>query len=487
MNASAVTERTLPAGVLRMLTLVVGLFLILIVNREFGVADNGDFLRYTASFASKPVELDVNWPANDTADWHYRFFKQPLNYWTANEAAAGNTWFTSAALFWSAGNVLGDALFNESVVNTRYSGLPFFLIQAFLFVALVQCIRVRTLPIAVVAAAAFLPLTDARLSAYFNSYYAESVPILALLATFSFFLARAFLDRETPHTRRLASGLGIIAAVMLCLAVVAKRQYLYFALPALVAIYYVAFVPWNAARTIKMAAFAATFVGLVGSVAALTYANRVNNPAEANAARITSYHAMYFGMLPHSQDKARMLSKLELPADSIRLIGKSVWGAESLKLVEDTPNINMRTFAKAIWLDPIAFVKSMLTNAKEIGNFDIPLGMVYGANQASPPSSVTLTTGLFTRMSGLALLFVGTVLASAMMLFKFGLPAGRHEANRLLALILLVVLSADVMISTFDGQQEARKHVLVGSLACALIFLQAIASLTHVAAARMRG
>ena len=470
---------------LRGCLLVIGLFIVLVVNREFGVADNGDFSRYVGAFVTKPVDLDVNWPAGGTKEFDWRFFNQPMNYWTAQHVDPHTSWATSASLFWDAGNWLGGLLYHADIVNTRYSGLPFFLLVAFAMIALVRGIdpaRPRMLAIAAIAA---LPLADARLTAYFNGYYGESVPLLAVLLTYAFLMGRALLDIESPVARRWWRATGVLAVAALVLAIFAKRQYLYFYVPALLVLGYLAFLPWRARWAVRVPVFAACAALLAVATYSITVNTRANNEIEAQAARITSYHALYFGLLPHAKDKPGLLRSLGLPQDSAKFIGQSVWGEDRMAFATTTENIQVGTFLKAIRLDPKAFKRSAQTNAKHVGNFDVDLGMVYGASRAYPPTGLTLFTSTATKLSAKVFFFCGVALSLLLLVFRMGLSDPRRAANATLALFLLMVMVGDVVISTFDGQQEARKHVLIASVACALSMLQALAVALHVGLDRL--
>ncbi|BDU17487.1 hypothetical protein [Lysobacter auxotrophicus] len=459
------------------------LIAILLVNREFAVADNGDYTRYNQPYVTHPTDLETNWPEAGTADHAYRFFNQPLFYWHAAKEQ-GASWFTSATIFWWVGNQLNRLLYSTEVVNLRYIGLPFFLLQA--VVLLIAARKIRTgLVGAIATIATTLVFTDGRLSAYYNSFFAEGVPILALLVTFAFLTSRALGEQE--QSRRWGTWLGWCSVVLLCLAVLAKRQYLYFCVPATLAAYFLLIGPSARPLRQRLLAFGAIALTVTSLLGLASFALRAGDASEGNAARITSYNALYYGLLPHSTNPADLIAKLGLPPTSVEHVGKPVWRPEALQFVENEASVNVRTFLRAIALEPAAFAKSAFTNAREIGNLDVPLGNVHGQSLGAPPVLVTLPSRLSTWLSGRLFFVVALGLGIVLALWRTALPYQQRLAHQLLALMLLAVLCADLLVSTFDGQQEARKHLLLGSIAAMLLYVQALWTLVAAAQNRQAG
>ena len=452
-------------------------FLILIVNREFGAADNGDFSRYMDRYASKPIDATQLKPPAFSDEWKARFFEQPIVYWSPEIENARAPWFTSASLFWTAGDKLGDIFFSSDVFNMRYVGLPFFLMQFFGLFYLLRRLSPLSAGAALMLLGAFGIMTDARITAFYNSFYAESVPILALFLFFAFFAVEVY-RRQSESSRSAGKGLFVCATlIMLLAAIFAKRQYLYFVGPALVFVFYYVHEEFRTTWKFKLILIGGFAIALLAAIAAITSTQRVGSPEEVSASRFTSYHALYFGLLPHSKHPVQLLEKLGLPADSATLIGKSAWNAASMKLVADQPEINVKTFLRAIALDPKAFAGSILQNAGEVGNFAIPLGMTPGMRPGFPPALISgLSTG-FTGIAGVGLFGGAILVALALIAFPVGVAAKNRFPSRILALMLVLIVVSDVVISTFDGQQEARKHVLVASIAVVLIVIHGLASI----------
>lgn len=449
------------------------MFLIFIVNREFGVADNGDFSRYIGEYASKPVDLQENWPAPNSEEWNYRFFKQPLNFWSTKVEGFGVPWFTSASWFWTAGKYLNDGFFSENVFNARYAGLLFFLLHAYALFFIFNLVKAASVTNIIVLGGAFLIFTDARISAFYNSFYAESVPILATLIAATFFLGCIFSNSKATQSTALKLFTGFLVIGMLFFATLAKRQYLYFLLPLIIVLFFFTYYKLRLVKYKRILFFSFSVCLVIILTVYSTMSNRVENTDEVNASRITSYHALYYGILPHSKDPLGLIEKLGLPLESRDVIGRNAWNEKSSKLIMTTQDINLRTFLKAIYYEPAAFMKSVMSNADEVGNFDIPLGMVYGTSRGYPPTKLILATKLESKISGRYLFYAAAILAGALIFCSFGLSRERQLPSRMLAAVMLSILLFDVIISVFDGQQEVRKHVLISGIACYVIFLHA--------------
>ncbi|GEM_PF-5732525 len=451
-------------------------FMVLLVNREFGAADNGDFVRYMGDYASAPIDMKDRSPPALSEAWYARYFDQPSFYWSPAEPGFTQPWFTSATVFWRFGDVLGKYLFSPSVVNIKYIGLPLFLFHFLIVLLLIGRVRPVTPAPALVLAGTFLILTDARITAFYNSFYAEVVPFLALFLLFVFLSCRTWAGQAVPRNWSEQTLYALVLA-MLMAAIFAKRQYLYLIVPVLIFGHFYVKTEVRlsrVARTVLLFFFAVLFAGVVGLV---TTSQRIDNPSELRASRVTSYHALYFGMLPHSKKQTELLAELGLPAESKALIGRDAWNQASSKLIADNPNLTIKTFLRAIVIDPRAFLGSLWQNAKEVGNFDVDLGMIYGERRQPPPVLITAFSTGFTKVAGAGILLPSLLLACILAVFPVGVPSERRFASRTLSLILLVIIVGDVGISTFDGRQEANKHVMLASLAAALMLVHALSSL----------
>ncbi|MCS7312993.1 MAG: hypothetical protein NZ742_08800, partial [Acidobacteria bacterium] len=82
-------------------TLIIYLIILLYVQIDIGIADNGDFYHYMRWFVSKPAGFETNWPPPRTPDWKRRFFLYYLPYWeTSPPPPQLPSFFSSAPLLW---------------------------------------------------------------------------------------------------------------------------------------------------------------------------------------------------------------------------------------------------------------------------------------------------------------------------------------------------------------------------------------------------
>lgn len=457
--------------------LVAGLLVLLLVNREFGLADNGDYSRYIMPFASKPAALAENWPEAGTPEHQRRFFQEPIFYWSAAESSDNRAWFTSTQIFWRFGNFLGRTFYSSDVVNLRFSSLPFFLLHAVLFAFVLLSLRGTPGSLAP-AFLVFLLFVDTRITSFYNSYYAESLPLIAILALFTVIVSASLSttgDRGCTRSQNLFRVAGFLTFALLIAAALSKRQYLYFVLPALVLCWHLLAGNTSISRKQRSLLFALISATALGVIALTTLKGRVDNPDEAGAARITSFHALYFGVLPHANDRADALRTLGLPAESAHLIGHHAWSPEAYEFIHQTPEVNLRTFLRAIFIDPRSMLRSVAHNARQIGNLNLDMnGTVPGMFSGAPPPITRSMSAVFASIGGFATLLV----AFAALTYSVYVSM-RHGSDRswaLLGALLFCITCLDVGISIFDGQADARKHVAVASVCCYALVVLAVLS-----------
>ena len=460
---------------IRTAVIILSFFLLLVVNREFGLADNGDFSRYILGFASKPVELNMNWPQVGSKEWHFRFFSQPLFYWSP--AAEGTkSWFTSAALIWGVGEFLNNSLYSSNVIGMRNIGLPFFLLHLLGLIFIIGRLSPTNPKTVVAFLGTFIVMTDARITAFYNSFYAESLPILTVFLVFSFFMGRIFCFSKNQRFIFKEKLFALLIIGLLLLSIFAKRQYLYFLFPALLFLFYYIFYMFESKILTRIIVFLFFSIVILFASVFITKSQRISNVDELSASRITSYHALYYGLLPHSSNPEKVIEEIGLPPESKALIGESAWNENSSIFIDEQPNINLRSFISAIIVDPTAFGLSLLNNAKQVGNFDIPLGMVYGTTSQYPPKLISLPSVAITSISGQGLLLVVISLSLFLFVFPYGSSVENRISHRCLNVLLLGVILADIFVSTFDGQQEARKHVIISGICSILLIILAVSS-----------
>lgn len=448
---------------LPVLTIAV-LLVIFLVNREFSVADNGDFTRYMTKYVFKPVDVTTNWPPSGSEEWHKRFHSQPADYWNACDTP-GSSWFTSAHLFWRISYHLNRTLYSKNVFNITYAGLLFFLLHA-----LAAWYALKT-PVQGTASSIFfffataLFFTNAHLSAFYNSFYADSVPILAIFVLTAFFLRSVFSGQKNDRPPYHVYLFGGLVLFLLVCSIFSKRQYLYFCAPALIFFgYFISLFAKKVAPAIKYALFGCACIVLV--FFAVSSVMQRGNSSEPSAVRTTTYHALYYGLLPNSSAPDEIIKALGLPEDSIDLVGKFAWRDDVQNFLETEGNIlSLNYFLKAITLDPLAFAKSILYNAQGVGLFIFHLGMVGGEKGGNPPELLTFLSSTSTRVASTPFAVIICLCALLLTIYPIGVAPEKRTAARVFSFILLSIILSDVVISTFDGRQEFAKHVIIASAA----------------------
>jgi len=473
------------ARVVQIAAIILAAVMLLIVNREFGVADNGDFSRYMHGLTSKPVYINENWPQRGSEDWKRRFFREPIFYWSNDDGQSA--WLTSASLFWHLGKKINQYMFHQDVINLKYLGLPFFLIHFFGLFYFLERVSPKYPNVAFVFVSGLILMTDARITAFYNSLYGETIPILTIFLIFSFFCAEQFSNSGHSQHDIKRKIFSILLLFMFLATIFSKIQYVYFILPTLLFVFY-AFLSNSTSITkfkfLMLACFAVFLIGIITGITVYETKQRGISTKIYHALQrgisTNTYHALYYGILPHSKDPLQLMEQLGLPLESRELIGK-------LNPVGESPSINVKTFFSAIVADPNAFVHLLLCNAKQVGNFDIPLGMVYGNWSQYPPELISVFSSIFTKYSGITLSSVILLLSLALLAYPCGGTPERRFSSRVFTTILLTVILADAAVSTFDGQSEVRKHVHVASISLVMMMIHVISSMIeHLSNSRLK-
>ena len=142
--------------------------------------------------------------------------------------------------------------------------------------------------------------------------------------------------------------------------------------------------------------------------------------------------------------------------------------------------VNFKVFIEAIFIEPKSFFKSILINLNEFGNLDLQLGSTYGEYKKIPKTDLSLITYIIDSANNRIMLFVIILLIMIIMFFyKFNLSSEQMLANRFYLLIIFCIIICDVIISTFDGQQEARKHIIIASTASVIVLVHFIMILSN--------
>ena len=464
-------------------------FQLLFVNREFGVADNGDFTRYM-KYLEKPYSFTTNWPT-ETTEFQKRFFNQPQIYWELSPKEKLNRWPTSAHLFWDFGKELNRIFFNSKIFSVHYWGIIFYLIQFLILYFLYKSFQCHYEPLTAffLATPVFLILIDTQITAYYHSLYAESIIFSALTVFFGWSIWEIHVHSKETQNRTFWPHLllGFAVFLFLIMAAFAKRQYLYLFFPA--AVFwggYLFFLQTGITIKIKSILFS---LGIIVFLITAFFRISFNGPDMNKIAKAyTVSHGLYYGILMHAKDPENLLAELHLPTKTKICIGypSGCGEPDKIKILFDKviygdSKLDLSMFIKAILIDPVAWIKLYFFNAKELGNFQCPLGMIPCGNREYSPTVTRPLTTLPGKINGCVFLAGAVLIAILLLLFRFHLPSKALFANRSLVLILLFITLMDIALSTFDGHQENRKHILLASYCTLLIYVQFLVLLFSVA------
>ncbi len=98
--------------------ILVGLILVsFYFQHNYGIADNGDFIRSMGMFSSEATGKNIDtsvWPAIDAKN--VRYYSYWLPYWQFEWGGAGGTSFTSTQLLWLPGAILNYFLYSKTIL-----------------------------------------------------------------------------------------------------------------------------------------------------------------------------------------------------------------------------------------------------------------------------------------------------------------------------------------------------------------------------------
>lgn len=330
----------------------------------------------------------------------------------------------------------------------------------------------------------FLVLVDAQITAYYHSLYAESIIFSALTVFFGWGIWETHINSKQVQkgTSWQNLFLEIIVLLFFLMAAFAKRQYMYLMVPtAFFWAVYLFFLQNGGSIKAKATFFSIVIlvIASMGCARLLSYSSDMDEGAKA----YTVSHGLYYGLLMHSNKPEQILKGLQLPLETKKCIGylRGANEPEEIRQLFNLTNLKLSMFIKAILIDPEAWLKLYFFNAKELGNFQCPLGMIPCGNREYSPTVTRPLTTLSGKMNGSVFLAGAVLIAILQLLLRFHLPSKALFANRSLVLILLFITLMDIALSTFDGHQENRKHILLASYCTLLIYVQFLVLLFSVA------
>ncbi len=518
------------------LLLILGLFLIFVINREFGVADNSDSHRYihplgTNTAIVKPVELP-----QEPTDWWFdeiklfpfmiRFNTQPYFYWTPNvdvgilnSFASGRYTFTTIRAFWTLGIALNKILYTPYVINLKIYSLPLFIIHG-LFFACIFLLRKKIslspharesapLTNCAVLLFSFLILTAANITGFYNTFYAEPLGIITMMGLFAFYAAAIGNKNYMGATEKNPHNILVcLLLFLLCLVSFGKMQYIYFVIIApLFAILFgkCLFSRRVAPRSIinltkPVKVFLCSFLALTFVFFII---NKNKNQYADDWKPINACHMTYQGTLHFATSPQATMEKFDLPR--ARGDGGS-WCYD--KLPRDI--FGYRLAVKVVLSEPLGYLKFLFDNASQVGNFYMiyhhwgeiwsprphleqwGLGMIYGltANRDTegklgvtkdnyPPFYLMLLPALSSALHGAGYIIASFFIGLIMLWRPFHFLPHDFSFNRHFAFLISSILFCDILVSTADGQSELIKHLFVASIASLILWAQFFISTVH--------
>jgi len=442
---------------------------------DLGRADNGDFTRIMTWFVDSPVGFDDNFPT-DPDDLKSRFFTQYLPYWelTFPLDSAVNS---SAVLLWLPGVALNWALYSPDVLSLSVMSLParlvllvaMLLLFAWLDERLVDP-RERLVATLAIGIPFLLLVTGTDYVSFLNSFYQEGASFVFLVA----FLAVALALRVRGWSR----GLAGFALMLLFLLAATKASNVYWPFIGIAAVLPPA-VAWKP-RLIGWA------IGI--GLAALMAYGALALTMGANIQSTLTYHSIFNGVLPLSEDPDEHLEELGM-ADADECIGHSAFDEVGGICWRDRKNnISRGDLVAIVAREPILVVKGLDSAASAMQDLTFPTARV----RAEEPPPAEARTPLLNAWSlvkqtifprgGLLIMTLLTYLAAAAWTLRSG---GLRSDLGALGLMLTVATGVDMAVAFFgDGFQELEKHLFVANLTFDLATIAMIGLLASVALAR---
>ncbi|MDD3118458.1 MAG: hypothetical protein PHQ27_04730 [Victivallales bacterium] len=168
-------------------------------------------------------------------------------------------------------------------------------------------------------------------------------------------------------------GIGAIVFLVLLLAGSAKRQYVYwFGYAFVLQIILI----WWVLKRLTLKWWIILSIGSTIAVIGVGMTRIASHDVEKKAVRETSLHALYYSILMHTGQKVELVRQLSLPEESVKCIWYAYGAPPEIQKIFQKINVTPWDVCRAIYLDPVAFIKLNRENMKYLGNFYCPLGMI---------------------------------------------------------------------------------------------------------------
>lgn len=451
-------------------------FILLFVNREFSVADNGDFTRYM-TFIEKTANASVNWPASGTVEHHQRFFSRPHIYWDYSLHHYSDNWKSSMVYVWEICGFLNRYLFSEKIVNIRSLGLPLFLLQFLaMFLLFLYFKNEKNIYLQGASILAFIVFCDSVFVAFFNSLYPQGCAFATISILFTCCLSMAYSERMDRNMAAFCFGLCLISMIF---TAAAKQQYVYFLLLVL-CFSCSMFLPLKKFFGLKSRSF--FLVCVLGFGAFAIFFGERFFPTEFklehniwDKEEISTYkfhaHFLYEGVLPRVSKPQDALKRLGLPKESVHFIGKSAYDPGFHESLIWNKKVTTMMVLKTFCFYPSAVASLLLQNIRSFGKIS-GYALVPETDCGQSPLLTRLASSFSNACSGYVLLSFDLFIGLLLIFVNFGGSMRTVYFNRILASCLLSVIIFDLLSSMGDGDLDTAKHILSASYAGLMLMVQ---------------
>ena len=486
--------------------LLVFLALSLFASLRTGLADNGDFTRVMTWFTSGPANMAENFPANDTPEYHERFFNYFIPDWKLDFPLQGI--FSSVELLWLPGVLLNWAFLSKAVLSMTMVGLVPRLLSlvilwlAFRWINHSYPVKERGLTQAEPAGASWLApvlsltlgiplallLGSGAYTVYFNSFYQETGSFIFL---FLFLAAVIYIWRvervrlEVAQKESRISGDGepietkeplrpylwprFLALAALFVLLTAKASNFYWVVPGILLV-----VPWR-----KVAARPKSYILLYLVGAAILLLAVVFTPNRTDLRQAQAFQSLFRGALTFSNDPAKRLDELGLKGAK-KCVSQSAFKPTGQYCVEQfADKISFRSTAQVILHEPIILLRIVRFSAQNMQNITVELGK-YAAGAPPMARLQSAVTGVwsffkerfFPRSLGL---LVTLAFFTGFFLLNLKGSHGMRWELAMLGLLATLACFIDMNVQVLgDGRADIIKHLFLANL---LFDLAAIAAL----------
>jgi hypothetical protein len=437
-------------------------------NLQFGLADNGDWIRLSAWFASTPVGFDGFQIDHAAPNYLARYFTYWLPLWHLDLASQGLI-LSSVLLFWLPGILLNQLFFSPIVLFLPWLSLVPRLLVLALLLGIFRWIEENTHRKTIFYLTLALPLVLITSSldyiAYFNTFYQETAAFIGILLL----LWGGYALREQFTLSRFC--FFMLALFFLTLARVSLIYWPFLAITFI----------WPIVKRAENPPY--FFVALLFSAAMVWLGLKITS--NTSMREINSINAIYTGILPFSVDPQQHLSDLRLQGSEVCIDNIDYYAdSRTWCMAQFQPQLTHKTGMQMLIAEPAILLRQFMYVASEmqqlhLSGFDyLPFNLGNYAPGLEHPTwyawlniwSIFKSAWFPRRWALLISLVVFTVVF--MRSFR---RVPRHATLSRLGLMLLAGLLIDMLlVINGDGKYELTKHLYLSNLMFDLDLLLAI-------------